>query len=169
MVRLSVPVFILTVAATAALGFALAHFPDKFALEKLAADRDRARDCRHSDSTLPPCPVEYRNTKIVWREKTVATPVPDPHQARRIAALSAELADARRSVRELEQRQAAGEAARPAVYNYLQNGSMARPYATSDRCPSGATVVYVAANYQRNMTGRRLGDPNVCYVRIAQR
>jgi hypothetical protein len=167
--RLSIPIFILAALAAAAIGFGASRVLDNATMAKLAADRDQARNCRHSGSALPPCPVEYRNTRIVWREKVETTPVPDPKQAERITSLSADLADAQRTMSELKRRLAARWAPGPSVYYYLQNGTMAHPYATSDRCPPEAAVMYVAAQSSRIMPGRRSGDPNVCYVRIAQR
>ncbi|HEX4158029.1 MAG TPA: hypothetical protein VHY79_06110 [Rhizomicrobium sp.] len=164
-----IPIFILAALTSAAIGFGASHVLDTGTMAKLAADRDQARNCRHSASTIPPCPVEYRNTRIVWREKVVTTRVPDPRQAERITSLSADLADAQRSIRELERRLTVRWAPRPAVYYYLQNGTMAHPYATSDRCPAEATVMYVAQQSLRSMPRRHSGDPNVCYVRLAQR
>jgi len=169
MARLSIPIFIVAALAACAAGFGASRFLDNGAIEKLATDRDQALDCRHSGSTLPPCPVEYRNTRIVWREKVEMRPVPDPEQAARITSLSADLADSQRIVRELERRLAVRWATRPAGYHYPQNGSMAHPYNTSGRCPAGMTVEYVAVSPPRGMFGRTSGDPNVCYVRIARR
>jgi hypothetical protein len=169
MARISIPIFFLTALAAGAIGFGASRFADSGAMEKFAADRDQARDCRHSGSTLSPCPVEYRNTRIVWREKDVATQVPDPKQTERIAALSANLADAQSAIRDLERRLAARGAPRPVTYYYLQNGSMGHPYATSDHCPAGMTVMYVVPLSPRSALARRSGDPNVCYVRIARR
>jgi hypothetical protein len=169
MTRTLLLAIILSALTAAAIGFGAARFLDNGIREKLAADRDRAQDCRRSGAMLPPCPVEYRNTRIVWRTKIETTPVPDPAQSERIARLSADLADAQRTIRDLEGRLAARRAQRPAVNYYFQNGSMAHPYYTADRCPAGTAVVYAAAPSARSMIRGRSGDPNVCYVRIAQR
>jgi hypothetical protein len=160
---------ILTTLAAAAIGFGAARYLDNGVTAKLKADRDRARDCRQSGATLPPCPVEYRNTRIEWQTKVETRPVPDPAQAERIGRLSADLADAQRTIRDLKGRLAAGWPRRPAADSYFQNGSMAHPYYTADRCPAGTAVVYAAAPSARSMIRGHSGDPNVCYVRIAPR
>jgi hypothetical protein len=169
MAGLSIPISVLAALIAAAAGFGAALLLDKSHMQTLTAERDEARDCRHSGSALPPCPVQYRNTRVEWRERIETTQVPDPKQAKRIASLSADLAGAQRTVRALERQLAARRVPRPAAYYYLQNGSMTRPYATSGRCPAGAPVVYVAAASPRIMAAGRTGDPNVCYVRIASR
>lgn len=169
MTRTFILAIILSALAAAAIGFGASRVLDNGAMEKLAADRDRAQDCRHSGATLPPCPVEYRNTKIVWRTQVETQPVPDPAQTERIAVLSADLAAAQRTIRDLQGRLAARRAQRPAVNYYFQNGSMAHPYYTADRCPPGTAVEYAVAPSARSMIRGRSGDPNVCYVRIAPR
>lgn len=166
MTRAIIPAFILATLAAAAIGFGASHFLDNGTLKKLEADRDQARDCRNSGATLAPCPVEYKNTKIVWRTKVETKPTPDPRQAERISALSANLADAQRTIRDLRDRMALRQLPPPAFNYYLQNGSMAHPYNTADHCPAGATVIYAASPSTWSRTGRRSGDPNVCYVRI---
>lgn len=169
MTRTIISVSILTALIAAAISYGAAHFFDNRIVEKLKAERDQARDCRLSSSALPPCPVEYRNTRIVWQTKVETRPTPDPKQAERITALSADLADAQRTIRDLRDRLALPHAPPSAFNYYLQNGSMAHPYNTADHCPAGATVVYAAAPSTWSRTGRRSGDPNVCYVRIALR
>jgi hypothetical protein len=169
MTRIFAPALILATVAAAAIGFGAARYFDNRIIGKLQADTDRALDCRRSGATLPPCPVEYRNTRIVWREKVETRPMADPKQAERNAALTADLADAQRIIRDLEGRLAARRAPRPTINYFLQNGSIAHPYYTADRCPSGTAVVYSATPSSRSMAGGRSGDPNVCYVRIASR
>jgi hypothetical protein len=167
MARVAFVAFVLTALAAGAIGFGASRFLDNGLMKGLEADRDRARDCRRSGATLPPCPVEYRNTRIEWRDKIETKPTPDPKQAERIDVLSADLADAQRRIGDLEHRLSARWAPRVAgYYYYLQNGSMAHPYARSDRCPAGTEVVYEATPSPGSMLSRRSGDPDVCYVRI---
>jgi hypothetical protein len=166
MARVSISVFVLTALAAAAIGFGASRFVDMSAMKTLEADRDQARDCRRSGATLPPCPVEFKNTRIEWREKIETKSTPDPQQTERIAVLSAALDDAQRTIRDLERRRSVAWTPRTGYYYYLQNGSMAHPYATSDRCPAGTAVVYEAVPSPGSMMSRRSGDPDACYVRI---
>lgn len=170
MTRTIIPAFVLAGVAAAALGFAASHYLDNGRMQKLETERDRARDCRLSGTTLPPCPVAYRNTQIMWRTKVETRPVRDPAEAERTAALAADLAHAQRIIRTMETQMAFRRATGRGPFSYhMQNGSLARPYDTAARCPAGTTVEYSATPIQRGMIAWRSGDPNVCYVRIAQR
>ena len=168
MTRTFLLAFILAALAAVA-GFGASRYLDNGIIERLAADRDRASDCRHSGSTLPPCPVEYRNTKIVWRTQIETRPIPDPAQAERVAMLSTDLADAQRTIRDLEGRLTVRRTQRPAADTYFQNGSLEHPYYTANRCPAGTAVEYAVPPSARSMIRGRSGDPNVCYVRIGSR
>ena len=120
------------------MGYDASHLLDNGIIKKIEAARDQARDCRLSGSALHPCPVEYRNTRIVWQTKVETKTTPDPRQAERIRALSANLADAQHTIRDLEGR-LAFQRTTPSAFNYyLQNGSMAHPYNSADHCPAGA-------------------------------
>jgi hypothetical protein len=112
--------------------------------------------------------VEYKNTRIVQVTKIQDRPTPDPKQVERIDALTTDLAEAQQTIRDLEGRMATRRVQRPPFYYYSQNGSMAHPYYSADRCPTGAAVVYAAAPSARGAMGWRAGDPNVCYVRIGR-
>ena len=162
MARFTVAAFILTAVAAAGAGFAASHFADSRAVESLKTDLDRARDCRQAGSAIAPCPVRYKSTRIEWRDRTVAVETPDRKQSARIAALSAELADARQTIRDLERRRAWRNTPRANVAWWLQNGTISHPYNTDERCPAGAVVAFEAADGPAN---RRSGDPSVCYVR----
>ena len=153
-----VPAIVLTALAAGGIGFGASYVWENRAIEKVTAERDAARNCRHTAATLPPCPVIYRNTRIEWQDRIKTVQTPDPRQATRIAALSAELADARHTIRNLARRQ---RWLRPARAYAWQNGTMQYPYYTDDRCPSGSVVVYDAG---LSAMARHSGDPNVCYV-----
>ena len=161
--RLTLPVFLFAVLAAAAAGFGVSNVLDRSMTETLKADLEFARDCRKSGATLPPCPVEYKNTRIEWREKIETVQTPDPKQSRRIAALTEDLADARQTVRDLERRRVPARAPRLTGAWWLQNGTISRPFNTDDRCAVGTVIVYEAAPAARSAA--RTGDPNVCYVR----
>ena len=156
-----IPALLLTAVAAGAIGFGVSHEWDNRAIQKLTADRNLARDCRRSGATVAPCPVIYRNTRIEWRDRIQTVQTRDPKQAEQIASLSAELAGARRTVRNLERRRTWPRAI--AAYAW-QNGTMQRPYYTDERCPLGSVVVYDAGLSTRSMASRHSGDPNVCYV-----
>jgi hypothetical protein len=152
-----IPALLFTAVAAAGIGFAASHVWDSRIEKKVAAERDLARDCRRTGATAAPCPVIYRNTKIEWRDRIQTVRTPDPKQAARIAALSAELAKMRRDVRNLERRRTWPRAI--AAYGW-QNGTMQHPYNTDERCPAGSVVVYDAGG----LGSRQSGDPSVCYV-----
>jgi hypothetical protein len=160
--RFPVAGFLLAVLVAGGIGFGASHYLDTGAMQQLAADRDQARDCRRSGETLAPCPVIYKNTKIEWRDRIQTVEVPDRKQTTRIAMLTAELAEARQAIGNLERRRAASRAPRLTAAYYFQNGSMAHPYISDDRCAPGTVVVYEAPS---GSVARRSGDPNVCYVR----
>jgi len=156
-----VPALAFTAVVAAGVGFGASHLWEKRAIERVAAERDLARDCRRTGATIAPCPVIYRNTKIEWHDKIETVQTPDPRQAARIAALSAELTAARGTIRNLERRQTR----QPVTIAYSwQNGTRQYPYNTDERCPSGSVVVYDAGLSYRGTAGRHSGDPNVCYV-----
>lgn len=158
MPRRFIPAVILTAVAAAGIGFAASHVWDGRTAEKLTAERDQARDCRRTGATAAPCPVIYRNTKIEWRDRIETVQKPDRRQAERITYLSAALAYAQRTIRNLERRRTWLPATTPA-YPW-QNGTMQHPYNTDAHCPAGSAVIYEAGI----STSRRFGDPNVCYV-----
>lgn len=157
------PILLLVAVAAGAAGFAASYFRDNRAIERLTAERDAARDCRQSGATAAPCPVVYRNTKTVWRDRVETVRTPDPKQSLRIAALSAELAHDRRTIHNLERPRIRP---RGPVGYAVQNGTMLHPYNTADRCPAGSAIVYDASLAGRRFANR--GDPNVCYVVMAQ-
>jgi len=151
------PALVLTAVAAAGIGFAASHVWDGRIEKKLTAERDLARDCRRTGATTAPCPVIYRNTKIEWHDRIQTVRTADPTQAARIASLSAELANMRRSVRNFERRRPGPRAI--AAYGW-QNGTMQHPYNSDERCPAGSVVVYGAGG----LGSRQSGDPGVCYV-----
>lgn len=162
--------------ATAAIGFGASRFQDRSTIDTLISERDLARDCRQSGSSLPPCPVVYRNTKIVWRKAIEKVPTADLKQARELAQLSDELASARQRIRDLQTANRAldrlryGAMRRVAGAGYaVQNGSVKHPYASWTRCPPGSVAVYEASVSGGNAGSRFSGDPNVCYVRMRLR
>jgi len=163
------PALVFTALAAGSIGFGASHLWDTSAIQKLKADRDMARDCRSSGATVSPCPVLYKNTRIVWRDRIQTIEAPDRKQAGRIALLAAQLARARQTIRHLESSQSAGRPFHATGAYALQNGSMGHPFITSDRCPSGAVVVYDAGLSAGSVAVRRSGDPNVCYVRTRLR
>jgi hypothetical protein len=153
-----IPALVFTAVAAAGIGFGASHVRDNRAIKTLAAERDLARDCRHSGVSLSPCPVVYRNTRLEWRDRIETVQTPDRRQAERIASLSVELARVRRTVRDLERRRMWPP--RMAAYGW-QNGTMQHPYSTDERCPAGSVVVYDSAG---GLGNRHSGDPSVCYV-----
>jgi hypothetical protein len=155
---------ILTALVAAAIGFGASYVWDSRAIQKIAAQRDAAVDCRRSGATVAPCPVVYRNTRTEWRDRIETVRAPDPKQTERIASLSAELAQTRRTVRNLERRRSWPRAI--AAYGW-QNGTRQYPYNTDERCPAGSVVVYDAGLSASGTTRRRSGDPDVCYIRTA--
>ena len=157
---------VLAALAAGGIGFGAAHFWDSRALEQLRVDRDLARDCRRSGANLPSCPVIYRNTRIEWRDRVQTVTAPDRKQAEQIAVLSAALARARQTIRNLKHPRRMFRAT--PIYA-LQNGSMQHPYNTYDRCPAGSVVVYDADLSVGNLARRRSGSPDVCYVRTSLR
>lgn len=136
-------------------------------MEKLTAEREAARDCRRAGATVAPCPVVYRNTRIEWRDRIETVRTPDPRQAARVAALSAELYNARRTIRNLER----GRTMTQSVSGALawQNGTRQFPYNTDERCPAGSVVIYDGGLGAIAVARRHSGDPGVCYVLTRQR
>jgi len=161
-----VPALILTAVVAAGVGFGATHVWDQRALNRIETERDAARDCRRSGATVAPCPVVYRNTRIEWRDRLRTVQTRDPKQAARIAALSAELAHARRTIVNIERRQTRQ---RVAAVSGWQNGTRQYPYNTDQRCPAGSVVVYDAGLTATGMARRRSGDPGVCYVAMLHR
>ena len=153
------PVLLLVAVAAGAAGFGASYFRDNRVIERLTSERDVARDCRQSGATVAPCPVVYRNTKTVWRDRIETVRAPDPQQGARIAALSTELVHARRTIRNLERPRMR---LRASIGYAVQNGTMLHPYNAADRCPAGSVIVYDASLAGRRFANR--GDPNVCYV-----
>lgn len=134
-------------------------------MEKLTAEREAARDCRRTGATVAPCPVLYRNTRIEWRDRIETVRIPDPKQAARAAVLSARLASARRTIRNLERRRATLRVTAALAW---QNGTRQYPYTTDERCPAGSVVVYDGGLGAIAVAGRYSGDPGVCYVLMRQ-
>jgi hypothetical protein len=163
------PALILTALAAGAAGFGASHFWENPAIQKLVAERDEARDCRRSGKTVRPCPVLYRNTRIEWRDRVRTVETADRKQSRRIARLSADLAQARLTIRHLQYLRNGDRMLRTAAVLTLQNGSMQHPYTRSDRCPAGTVVMYDAGLASAGVAARRSGDPGVCYVRARLR
>jgi hypothetical protein len=156
------PILLLVAVAAGAAGFGASYFRDNRVIQRLTAERDVARDCRQSGATVAPCPVVYRNTQTVWRDRVETVRAPDPKQGMRIVALSAELAHDRRTIRNLEHPRIRPRAS--AGYG-VQNGTILHPYNTADRCPAGSSIVYDTSLAGRRFANR--GDPNVCYVVMA--
>ncbi|HEX3429607.1 MAG TPA: hypothetical protein VHT03_01870 [Rhizomicrobium sp.] len=152
------PALVLTAVAAAGIGFAASHLWDHGAMAKLEADRDLAWNCRHAGKEISPCPVLYRNTRIEWRDKIQTVATPDRRQAVRIASLSRELAQAQRTIRDLERPR---RSMRTAAVTGRQDGTIMHPYTTDDHCPAGSVVVYDAGS----RAIWHSGDPNVCYAR----
>ena len=159
------PALALSILAAASIGFGASHYWDGRAMETLTADRNTALDCRRSGATVAPCPVIYKNTRIVWRDKIETVSTPDRKQAGRIAQLSAALSHAQRTIRALARARMADRTRRMTVAYSVQNGSMNHPFNTYDRCPAGSVVLYDADFSARTAAVRTSGDPNVCYVR----
>jgi len=159
------PALVLTALAAGSIGFGASYLRDTSAIETLRADRDMARDCRRSGANVRPCPVLYRNTRIVWQDRIRTIKTPDRKQAARIGFLSTQLARARRTIHRLESWESRVREPRATGAYALQNGSMGHPYNTSERCPSGAVVVYDAGLSAGSNALRRSGNPDVCYVR----
>jgi len=155
------PTVVLTALGAGAVGFGASHLRDGRAIERLTAERDLARDCRRSGAAVAPCPVVYRNARIAWRDRIQTVQAPDEKQAERIAVLSAELARARRTIRDFDRRWMRPRVA--GTYGW-QNGTRQHPYSTDARCPAGSVVVYDAGLSSGGVGGRYPGDPNVCYV-----
>lgn len=156
-----VPILFLTAMAAGGAGYVATRISDQRAIEKLTTERDAARDCRRSGASLAPCPVVYRNTRIEWRDRIRTVQTRDPRQSARIADLSAELAGAHRTIRNLVRRQL-----RPRValaYGW-QNGTRQYPYNTDERCPAGSVIVYDTGLSGGGNLRRYSGDPDVCYV-----
>lgn len=162
MARFTAPALVLSAFVAAGAGFAASHFADTRAMERLKADLDFARDCRQTGSAIAPCPARYRASRIEWRDRIETVEMPDRKQAGRIAALSIELSEARETIRDLERRRAWRSAPRASIAWWLQNGTIAHPYSTDERCPAGTVVAFEAAD---GLANRRSGDPGVCYVR----
>jgi hypothetical protein len=150
--------------AAAGLGFGASYLFDSRTMNTLKAERDAALDCRHAGETVAPCPVQYRNTRIVWQDRIRTVQAPDRRQAERIAKLSAQLERARLTIHKLEFIRIARARRATGAY-FVQNGSMEHPYNTYEKCPPGSVAVYDAALAFGGNGGRRSGDPNVCYVR----
>jgi hypothetical protein len=168
----SLPLLILMLVAAAAAGFGASHFRDIDMIDRLTSERDQAQDCRRSGSSVRPCPVVYRNTRMVWRDKVEIVAAPDSKQAARIARLSTELASARGRIGDLQttllalDRRRSDAMWRRATGGFtVQNGTIGHPYRTSSRCPPGYAVFYEAAPSAGTWGVRASGDPNVCYVR----
>ncbi|HEX4077972.1 MAG TPA: hypothetical protein VHX61_03740 [Rhizomicrobium sp.] len=168
----SFPLLILMLVAAAAIGFGASRFRDIGTMDRLTSERDLAQDCRRSGSSVRPCPVLYRNTRIVWRDKVEIVPAPDSKRAAQIARLSTELASARGRLGDLQTAMLARDRRRSdalwrrATRGYpLQNGTIGHPYRTSAKCAPGYVVFYEAPPSFGNMGVRSSGDPNVCYVR----
>jgi len=157
------PALALSSIAAAAIGFGASHVREGRAMDRLKVERDLALDCRHAGKSVAPCPVIYRNTRIVWRDRVETVPTPDRKQTERIAYLSADLARARRTILALEHARTPGRAPRITAGYMMQNGSMEHPYNASTRCPAGSVVLYDAGLSGGSL--RRSGDPDVCYVR----
>lgn len=151
----------LTAIVAAGIGFGATHVWDNRIIQNVTAERDAARDCRRTGATAAPCPVVYRNTKIEWRDRFLTVQIDNPKQAARIAALSADLAHARRAIAHLEHRQTQQ---RVAFISGWQNGTRQYPYNTDDRCPAGSVVVYDSGLAATGTARRHSGDPDVCYV-----
>jgi len=168
----SFPLVILMIVAAAAAGFGASHFSDAGVIDRLASERDQAQDCRRSGSSVGPCPVIYRNTRIVWRDRVEILRAPDSKQAAQIASLSTDLASARGRIGDLqttllalERRQSEALWRRAASGYAVQNGTIGHPYRTSAKCAPGNVVFYEAAPSAGTWGVRASGDPNVCYVR----
>ncbi|HLY07195.1 MAG TPA: hypothetical protein VKR31_15725 [Rhizomicrobium sp.] len=155
------PALALTAVIAAGIGFGATHFWDNRAIQKLTAERDEARDCRRSGTTVAPCPVAYRGTRIEWRDRIRTVETPDPKKSARIAVLSAELVRAHRAIAGLERRKMRQRVA--SAYGW-QNGTRQYPYNTDERCPTGSVVVYDPGLSATGAARRHSGDPGVCYV-----
>src|SRR5579862_2556718 len=123
-----IPALLFVALAAGAAGFGASHLWDNRAIQKLTTERNAARDCRRTGSAAPPCPVIYRNTRIEWHDRIRTVETPDPKQAARIGSLSAELADAHRTIRGLERRRTQHVAL---AYGW-QNGTRQYPYNRSE-------------------------------------
>ena len=156
-----IPALAFTALVAAGVGFGATHVWDNRVIQKVSAERDAARNCRRAGATIAPCPVVYRNTKIEWRDRVQTVQIDNPKQAARIAALSGDLAHARRAIVHLERRQTQKRVAFVAGW---QNGTRQYPYNTDERCPYGSVVVYDSGLVTTGAARRHSGDPNVCYV-----